>query len=168
LVVCGDLTESGAVHNNADILAACDGTTLSEGLRASTSGLDSGVVTKTRFGKEGCASGSRHRDWLTDPVMASNLTAPSCLVAENVTEGGVVDGSVEIPSRCATTTPESNLRASTSDVVSGTATEPSNAFGCASESRLSEWAVDPSDCQHEWQQSQTLFLMELRFRKLSP
>jgi hypothetical protein len=71
------LTESGAVHNNADTLAARDGTTLPEGLRASTSGLDSGVVTKTRFDMGCCASGSRNRDWLTDQ-MASNLTAPSC------------------------------------------------------------------------------------------
>ena len=71
------LTESGVVHNNADILIARDGTTLPEGLRASTSGLDLGVVTKTRFDMGGCASGSRHCDWLTDPSMTRNLTAPS-------------------------------------------------------------------------------------------
>jgi len=47
----------------------------------------------------------------TDPVMASNLTAPSCSVAEDVTEGVVVDDSVDILARCATTTPEGNLRA---------------------------------------------------------
>jgi len=43
------VTEGGAVDDSADILAACDGTTPPEGLRASTSGLDSGVVTKMSF-----------------------------------------------------------------------------------------------------------------------
>ena len=48
---------------------------------------------------------------LTDPVMASNLTAPSWSVAENVTDGVVVEDSVSILDRCATTTHEGNLRA---------------------------------------------------------
>ena len=63
---------------------------------------------------------------LTDPVMASNLTAPFCSVAEDVTEGVVVEDSVGILARCATTTHEGNLLASTSDLVSGVATEPSS------------------------------------------
>jgi len=48
---------------------------------------------------------------LTDPVMASNLTAPSWSVAENVKDGVVVEDSVGILDRCATTTHEGNLRA---------------------------------------------------------
>jgi len=59
---------------------------------------------------------------LTDP----NLTAPSCSVVEDVTEGVFVEDSVGILVRCATTTHEGNLRASTSDLVSGVATEPSS------------------------------------------
>jgi len=52
-----------------------------------------------------------------------NLSAPSCSVAENVTdsEGGAVDDSADILARCATTIPAGSLRASTSDLVaSGT------------------------------------------------
>jgi len=63
---------------------------------------------------------------LTDPVMASNLTAPSCSVAEDMTEGVVVEDSVGILARCATTTHEGNLRASTSDLVSGAAMAPNS------------------------------------------
>jgi len=63
---------------------------------------------------------------LTDPVMTRNLTAPFCSVAEDVTEGVVVEDSVGILARCATTAHKCNLRASTSDLVSGAATEPSS------------------------------------------
>jgi len=47
------VTEGGAVDDSADILAACDGTISPEGLRVSTSVLESGVVTKTSFDLEG-------------------------------------------------------------------------------------------------------------------
>ena len=47
------VAEGGAVDDSADLLAACDTTIPPEGLRASTSGLDSGVVTKTSFDLEG-------------------------------------------------------------------------------------------------------------------
>jgi len=46
------VAEGGAVNDNADLLAVCDITVPPEGLRASTSGLDSGVVTKTSFDLE--------------------------------------------------------------------------------------------------------------------
>ena len=45
--------KGGAVDDNADILAACDGTISPEGLRVSTSVLESGVVTKTSSNWEG-------------------------------------------------------------------------------------------------------------------
>jgi len=63
---------------------------------------------------------------LMDPVMASNLTASSCLVVEDMTEGVIVEDSVGILARCATTTHEGNLRVSTSDLVSGAAMAPSS------------------------------------------
>ena len=59
---------------------------------------------------------------LTTPVSASNVSAPPCSVAEDVTEGGAVDDSADILARCAITTPAGLLRASTSDLVSGAAT----------------------------------------------
>jgi hypothetical protein len=62
---------------------------------------------------------------LSTPVTASNVSAPPCSVAEDVTEGGAVDDSADILARCATTTPAGSFRASTSDLVSGVATEPS-------------------------------------------
>jgi hypothetical protein len=37
--------KSGTVDDSADILARCVSTTLAGGLRASTSGLDSGIAT---------------------------------------------------------------------------------------------------------------------------
>jgi len=162
------LTESGAVHNNANILAARDGTTLPDGLRASTSGLDLGVVTKTRFDMGGCASGTSSPRLPDGPSDGQQLDCAILLGCTRCDKGGVVHDSEDILARCATTTPEGNLSASTSDLVSGTATGLSNAFGCASESRLRESAVDPSDCQQGWQQSRTLILVGLRFRRLSP
>ena len=47
------VTEGGAVDDSADNLAACDGTISPEGLRVSTSVLESGVVTKTSSDLEG-------------------------------------------------------------------------------------------------------------------
>jgi len=47
------MTKGGAVDDSADILAACDGTISPEGLRVSTSVLESGVVTKTSTDLEG-------------------------------------------------------------------------------------------------------------------
>jgi len=40
-----DVIGSGTVDDSADILARCASTTLAAGLRVSTSGLDSGMVT---------------------------------------------------------------------------------------------------------------------------
>jgi len=47
------MTEGGSVDDSVDILATCDETISPEGLRASTSVLESGVVTKTSFNWEG-------------------------------------------------------------------------------------------------------------------
>ena len=68
---------------------------------------------------------------LSTQVTASNLSAPSCSVAEDVTECGAVDDSADILARCAITTPAGRLRASTSDLVSGAVTEQSFDSGCA-------------------------------------
>ena len=46
------VAEGGAVNDSADLLAACGSTIPPEGLRASTLGLDLGVVTKTSFDLE--------------------------------------------------------------------------------------------------------------------
>ena len=59
---------------------------------------------------------------LSTPVTASNISAPSCSVAEDVTEGGAVDDRADLLARCAITTPAGRLRAWTSDLVSGAAT----------------------------------------------
>jgi len=55
-------------------------------------------------------------------VTASNVSAPSCLVAEDVTECGIVDDSADILVCCVITNPAGGLGAQTSDLVSGTAT----------------------------------------------
>ena len=68
-------------------------------------------------------------DGLSIPVTASNLNAPSCSVAEDVTKGGDADNSINILDRYASRTPAGSLRASTSDLVSGVATKPSLDFG---------------------------------------
>jgi len=47
------MTEGDAVDDSADILAACDSTISPEGLRVSTSVLESGLLTKTSFDLEG-------------------------------------------------------------------------------------------------------------------
>jgi len=47
------MNEGGAVNDSSDILAACDSTISPEGLRVSTSVLESGVVTKTSSDLEG-------------------------------------------------------------------------------------------------------------------
>ena len=47
------MTEGGAVDDSADILTTCDDNISPEGLRVSTSVLESGVVTKTSSDLEG-------------------------------------------------------------------------------------------------------------------
>ena len=56
-------------------------------------------------------------------VTAINLSALSC--SAKLTEGGAVEKSADIPARCATTTRAGSFGASTPDLVSGAATEPS-------------------------------------------
>jgi len=55
---------------------------------------------------------------LSTRVTASNVSAPSCSVAEDVTVGGAVDDSADILARYAITTPAGRLGA----LVSGAAT----------------------------------------------
>jgi len=68
-------------------------------------------------------------DGLSIQVMASDLSALKCLVAEGVIKSGTVDGSADILARCANTTPADGLRASTSDSDPGMATGLSCDFG---------------------------------------
>ena len=66
---------------------------------------------------------------LSTPVTTLGLRVTSCMVADDVTEGGAENDSADILARCAATIPAGSLRSSTSDLVSGTATEPSYNFG---------------------------------------
>jgi len=57
-----------------------------------------------------------------DPSDGQQRECTILLGAEDVTEGGAVDDSADILAHCAITTPAGNLRASTSDLVSGAGT----------------------------------------------
>jgi len=61
----------------------------------------------------------------SSPVTASNLSEPSCLVAECVAEGGAVNDSVDLLAACDIMIPPEGLRASTSDLDSGVVTKTS-------------------------------------------
>ena len=63
---------------------------------------------------------------LSIPKTVSSLSISCCSIAEDMTEGVVVEDSVGILARCATTTHEGNLRASTSDLVSGAVMAPNS------------------------------------------
>jgi len=56
-------------------------------------------------------------------VDPNNNTWVNCSVADEVTEGGAVDDSIHILARCATAILAGSLHASTSELVSGAATE---------------------------------------------
>ena len=85
---------------------------------------------------------------LTTRVTASNVSAPSCSVAEDVTVGGAVDDSADILARCANTFSVGGLRALTSSLDSGMTTGPSCDFEeTASISRHHDWPVESCDSQ---------------------
>jgi len=91
--------EDVTIDDSADILGRCASTTtLSKRLRASTFGLDSETMTGLRvdFGV------NAFQEVVTVigpsvPVTARTLSAPSCSVAEGVTEDGAIDDSADIP-----------------------------------------------------------------------
>ena len=80
---------------------------------------------------------------LSPPLTASKLSAPSCSVAEDVTENGAVDDSSHMLARYSTTNPADSLCALTFDIVLKAATEPSCEFegDALQEARLHEWTV---------------------------
>ena len=61
MVVAQCVTDGRAVDDMADRLAACDGTIPPEDIRASTSGLDSGEITKTSLDEKGLRF--KNREW---------------------------------------------------------------------------------------------------------
>ena len=68
-------------------------------------------------------------DGLSNQVMASNLSALSCSLAEGVTRRSTVDDSANILTRYTSTFSTGSLRASMSDFDSGMVTGPSYDFG---------------------------------------
>ena len=100
--------KSGTVNDSADILARCVSTTLAGGLRASTSGLDSGMAGPTcDFGGiafQSVVTGNG----LSSPVTADSLREPSWLV-EMCTDSVAVDDSADILAASDGTTPTGNF-----------------------------------------------------------
>jgi len=62
---------------------------------------------------------------LSVPVTARNLNAPSCSVAQGVTENGAMNDSADIPATRDGTAPPGRLRASTSGMNTAVMREPS-------------------------------------------
>ena len=72
------MIKSGTVDDSADILARCVSTTLAGGLRASTSGLDSGMATGPSCDFDEIAlQAVVTRYGLSSPVTVKSLSAPS-------------------------------------------------------------------------------------------
>jgi len=85
-------------------------------------------------------------NWLSIAVTAKSLSAPSCSVAEGVTEDGAMDDNTDIPAAHDGMAPPVRRCAFTSGWDTAVVREPSSDFsgGCASEIRSHEWAVHPS------------------------
>jgi len=96
------------VSDSADILARCVSTTLAGSLRASTSGLYSGMAGPTcDFGGialQAVVTGNG----LSSPVTADSLREPSCLL-KMCTDSVAVDDSADILAACDGTTPTGNF-----------------------------------------------------------
>jgi len=118
---------SGTVDDSADILARCASTFSTGGLRASTSGLDSGMTTgpSCDFG-ETALRAVVTMNGLSSPVTASSLSKPLWSVTECMTEGGAVDDSADILAACDSTISPEGLRESTSVFESRVVTKTSS------------------------------------------
>jgi len=148
-------------------LAAFDGTTLPEGLRASISGWIQEANQKRAWIGGAALQEVVAVNVLSPPLTASRLSAPSCSAVENVTENAAVDDSAHMPTRYSTTTPADSLCASMSGMVLEVATEPSCEFeGDALQEAASMNGLS-SDGQQGWQQSRTVTLLGLHSRESS-
>jgi len=118
---------SGTVDDSADIPARCASTFSAGGLRALTSGLDSGMTTgpSCDFG-ETALRAVVTMNGLSSPVTASSLSKPLWSVTECMTEGGAVDDSADILAACDGTISPEGLRVSTSVFESGVVTKTSS------------------------------------------
>jgi len=139
-----DVTKGVAVNDCADILGRCASTTALCKLRASTFGLVSGVVTEPSLDSGGAALQEVVAvNGLSIPATARSLSAPSCSVAEVVTEDSAIDDNADIPAACDGTARPGRRCALTSRRDSAVVGEPSFDFGGTAPqefvSELSPW-----------------------------
>jgi len=118
---------SGTVDDSVDITARCASTFSTGGLRALTSGLDSGMTTgpSCDFG-ETALRAVVTMNGPSSPVTASSLSKPLWSVTECMNEGGAVNDSSDILAACDSTISPEGLRVSTSVLESGVVTKTSS------------------------------------------